>query len=50
MGFRSLDAADVADLPAFAPFFSRSFNVASVSAQKGLAYEMLELFAGSHRI
>jgi hypothetical protein len=49
MGFKSLHAAEVSGLPAFAAFFSSGFNVASIGAQKGLAYEMLELFARNHR-
>jgi hypothetical protein len=49
MGFKSLRAAAVADLPAFAPFFSSGFDLASIGGQQGLAKEMLELFAGNHR-
>lgn len=49
MGFKSQNAADLAHLPAFAPFFNHGFSVASIGAQEGLVYAMLELFALNQR-
>ncbi len=49
MGFRQLQGSDVADHPAFAPFFSDGFSAASIGAEPGLALDILKQFAQTQR-
>lgn len=45
MGFKQLDASDAAAHPAYAPFFSEGFDATAIGAKKGLALDMLRVFA-----
>ena len=47
MGFKRLDAADIAAHPAYAAFFEHGFNAADFGGRPGLAVEMLNDFARS---
>lgn len=48
MGFKRLDAQDMATHPDYAPFFSPGFDAASIGAQSGVALEILLDFARSY--
>lgn len=45
MGFKRLDADAASAHPAFAAYFARGFDTASLGAQPGLALDMLKSFA-----
>jgi len=47
MGFRKLAASDLSNHPGYAPFFSRSFDPASIGARQGLAISVLQTFASA---
>lgn len=49
MGFRRLGAEDAARHPAYAPFFEKGFDVASLGAKPGLALELLLSFCATLR-
>lgn len=49
MGFRRLGTADAARHPAYAPFFEKGFDVASIGAKPGLALEILSSFCATLR-
>jgi hypothetical protein len=45
MGFRGIDAADVATWPGYAPFFEHGFNAEQIGAKPGMAFEILKALA-----
>lgn len=49
MGFRRLGRREMADHPAFAPWFEQGFAPARIQARPGLAMEILQEFAANQR-
>jgi hypothetical protein len=49
MGFRGLGAAEAAESPSFAPFFSEGFDAQVIGATPGVGLSMLQHFAVNQR-
>jgi hypothetical protein len=49
MGFKRLEATDLATHPAYTPLIRDGFDTAAISATKGLALDMLKDFAMNQR-
>ncbi|BCU06669.1 BLUF domain-containing protein [Allochromatium tepidum] len=45
MGFKKVTEEDIRRHPNFAPFFEHGFDPATIGAQRGLAFDLLLLFA-----